>query len=69
MRHELSERQQECLQALLDLDGNYERVADDLRIEVSTIRTHIHLIYDKWQVHTLVAAIKKGLMNGTLELR
>jgi DNA-binding NarL/FixJ family response regulator len=39
----------------------YKEVAEELRISMSTVRTHVHHIYRKLQVHNRTEAILKGL--------
>jgi DNA-binding NarL/FixJ family response regulator len=42
----------------------YKEVADEMRISVSTVRTHVWHIYRKLQVHNRTEAILKGLRSG-----
>lgn len=39
----------------------YKEVADELQVSISTIRTHVHSIYQKLHVHNRTEAIRKGL--------
>lgn len=57
----LTGREKEILQ-LLSEGLNYQRIADQLFISLSTIRTHVCHIYEKLHVHSKINAIKK--VNG-----
>ena len=56
----LSPIEQQILQ-LLARGHLYKEVADELRIKISTVRTHIWHIYKKLQVHNRTEAVLKGL--------
>jgi DNA-binding NarL/FixJ family response regulator len=61
-------RQIECLQVVLDCNGDLVQAASTLGIQVSTLKSHLQLIYDEYQVTCLVAAIKKALLSGEITL-
>ena len=56
--HELSGRENEILQ-LLSKGLLYKEIADKLSISVSTVRQHIHKIYEKLHVQNRTEAINK----------
>jgi DNA-binding NarL/FixJ family response regulator len=56
----LSNRENEILQ-LLAKGLLYKEIADQLRISVSTVRQHIHHIYEKLHVQNRTEAINKAL--------
>ena len=45
----------------------YKEVADELKISLSTVRTHIWHIYQKLQVHNRTEAVLKGLPNSSFK--
>lgn len=55
----LSQRENEILQ-LLSKGLLYKEIADQLRISVSTVRQHIHHIYEKLHVQNRTEAINKA---------
>jgi DNA-binding NarL/FixJ family response regulator len=57
--HSLSNRENEILQ-LLSKGLLYKEIADQLSISTSTVRQHIHKIYDKLHVQNRTEAINKA---------
>lgn len=59
---DLTRREQELLEQL-SKGFRYKEIADKLFISIDTVRTHIRNIYEKLQVNSRVAALKKtGLL-------
>lgn len=54
----LSVREQEVLERL-SAGRRYKEIAEELSLSVHTVRTHLHRIYEKLQVHTKGAAIQR----------
>lgn len=54
----LSDRERQVLNELAKGMG-YKSVANELKISVETVRTHIKRIYEKLQVHSVVEAVNK----------
>lgn len=54
----LSVREQEVLERL-SAGRRYKEIAEELSLSVHTVRTHLHRIYEKLQVHTKAAAIQR----------
>lgn len=54
----LSLREQEVL-GRLSAGRRYKEIAEELHLSVHTVRTHLHRIYEKLQVHTKSAAIQR----------
>jgi DNA-binding NarL/FixJ family response regulator len=54
----LSVREQEVL-GRLSAGRRYKEIAEELHLSVHTVRTHLHRIYEKLQVHTKSAAIQR----------
>ena len=59
-RLDLTEREQEVLQCLVR-GLSYKQAADDLRVGVETVRTHIRAIYKKLHVHNAAEAVARAL--------
>ena len=59
----LSQRENEILQ-LLSQGLLYKEIADQLSISVSTVRQHIHKIYEKLHVQNRTEAINKALRKN-----
>jgi DNA-binding NarL/FixJ family response regulator len=59
----LSQREREILQ-LLSEGLLYKEIADQLSISVSTVRQHIHKIYEKLHVQNRTEAINKALRKS-----
>ena len=69
MYRDVTARQIECLQTLLDLNGDTKEAASQLGITIHSFKSHMGWIYTFWDVNNHVAAIKAGLLNGKLVLR
>ena len=60
---ELSKRENEVLQ-LLSRGMLYKEIAAQLGITISTVKQHIHKIYEKMHVHSRTVAVVKFLEGG-----
>jgi DNA-binding NarL/FixJ family response regulator len=60
--YDLSEREKEVLQSLVD-GNSYKMVAASLKISIDTVRTHIRSIYEKLQVNSKSEAVAKALRD------
>lgn len=62
---DLTPREKEVIQAMIDCDGQFSAVADKLVISETTVKTHINNIYSKMGVHSkgsmVIASIKAGV--------
>jgi len=59
----LSHREQEVLKKLCD-GGSYKMIADDLFVDINTVKFHIRNIYRKLEVHSKGEAISKAFREG-----
>ncbi|MFN0276909.1 MAG: response regulator [Chitinophagales bacterium] len=60
--YKLTVREKEILQALVK-GLSYKLVAEELRISIDTVRTHIRKIYDKLHVNSATEAVSFALKN------
>jgi DNA-binding NarL/FixJ family response regulator len=58
----LTKREQEIL-ALLSKGFLYKEIADQLGITLSTVRAHLHSVYEKLHVQSRTEAVVKFLHN------
>ena len=58
----LSEREYEIL-SFLSKGKSYKMVADELKLSIDTVRSHIKKIYDKLHVHSVTEAIHKVFID------
>lgn len=59
----LTEREKEVLFSL-SKGNSFKLIADDCRISIDTVRTHIKHIYEKLQVHSQTEAVSKAINEG-----
>lgn len=64
---QLSERQIDVLQAIADGLSTRE-TADRLYISQSTVRNHLHAIYQELNTHTMVQSVVAALRLGVIDL-
>jgi DNA-binding NarL/FixJ family response regulator len=60
---QLTKREQEIL-ALLAKGYLYKEIADQLQITLSTVRAHLHTVYEKLHVQSRTEAVSKFLGHG-----
>jgi two-component system nitrate/nitrite response regulator NarL len=60
---QLTDREREVL-ACLVRGMSYKAVARALDISIDTVRSHIRVVYDKLQVHSVAEAVSRALQNG-----
>jgi len=58
--YQLTPKEKEVL-ASLSKGNSYKLVADDLKISIDTVRSHVRNIYDKLHVHSQAEAVAKAL--------
>ncbi len=63
--YEITEREREVLQAMVDGDSQKE-IANRLHISATTVNTHIRSLYRKLHVHSGTAAVAKALRERLL---
>lgn len=59
----LSQREQEVLRALVQ-GMAYKEVADQLRVSLDTVRSHVRSVYQKLQVHSVAEAVGRAIREG-----
>lgn len=57
---ELTEREHEVLQCLVR-GQSYQQCANELKISLDTVRTHIRAVYKKLQVHSVAEAVARAI--------
>lgn len=57
---ELTEREHEVLQCLVR-GRSYQQCANELKISLDTVRTHIRAVYKKLQVHSVAEAVARAI--------
>jgi DNA-binding NarL/FixJ family response regulator len=62
----LTARQVDVLR-LLAIGCSYSQIADRLRVEMSTVTTHITRLYRKLDVHSAGAAVARGIQLGVVK--
>jgi DNA-binding NarL/FixJ family response regulator len=58
--HDLTPHEIRILRLLVE-GHYYQTAADQLRVSVNTVRTHVRSIYEKLQVHSKAEAVAKAL--------
>lgn len=64
----LTKREIEILQAFIDLNGDYNAIANKLYLSTSTVRCHANNIFQKLGVNDRLSAVLKGLRQGLIKL-
>ncbi|MGY6741150.1 MAG: response regulator [Cecembia sp.] len=59
----LTEREKDVLFSL-SKGNSFKLIADDCKISIDTVRTHIKHIYEKLQVHSQTEAVSKAINEG-----
>lgn len=63
----LTEREQQILK-LIAKEYTSERIAEYLRISISTVETHRRNLFQKMEVGSVVGLIKEALKNGLIKI-
>ena len=64
----LTKRELETVQALIRFGGDYKKMATEMVVELSTIKTHIHRAFQKLRVNNKLSLLIEAHRMGLIKL-
>lgn len=68
MKNHLTVREAEVAQTFYELDGNRDDICECLGMRITTLRTHLHSLFDYFCVNSSVALMKVLIESGSVTL-